>query len=205
MWVGLALNCILLLDYFIYCNDFFIMVSQAVQQILILIFCWLMTQQVSAMEETYAQKLQNKGRVAAYIPLRSTKFFMFFMAPSLCIALILLLAAVFTSFLAEAENGFSNTDSDAWILNLVLNCFISLVLVVIVCRSEERLKTFQQTLTRAYGEGKIQETDVVLIRSQQLRSLAYIFTVLTWIDVLIIVFVAVADKKDGSTDLNLCF
>lgn len=43
MWVGLTLNFILLLNYFIYCNDFFIMLSQAVQQILIIIFCWLMT------------------------------------------------------------------------------------------------------------------------------------------------------------------
>lgn len=132
---------------------------------LILLFCWLMTQQVTTMEENYAQRLQIKGRVAAYIPLRQTKFFMFFMAPSLLVAVLLLLAAIFTSFLAQAENGFKNSDSEAWVLNLVLNCFISLVLVVIVCRSETRLKDFQKTLTKTYGEGKVQETDVVMIRS----------------------------------------
>ena len=164
-----------------------------------------MTQQVTTIEENYAQKLQVKGRVATYIPLQKTKFFIFLMAPSLLIAVLLLLAAIFTSFLAQAENGFKNTNSEAWVLNLVLNCFISLVLVVIVCRSETRLTEFQKTLTRAYGEGKVQETDVMNIRSRQLKSLAQIFTILTWIDVLIIIFVAIADKQDGQTDLSTCF
>ena len=29
MWVGVGLNTVLLLDYFIFCNDFFVMLSQA--------------------------------------------------------------------------------------------------------------------------------------------------------------------------------
>jgi hypothetical protein len=57
MWVGLALNGLLLLNYYIFCNDFFIMVSQAIQQILIMVFCWLMTDQIQEMEAVFASQM----------------------------------------------------------------------------------------------------------------------------------------------------
>jgi hypothetical protein len=38
-------------------------------------------------------------------------------------------------FLSQAENSFRNTDNGGWIVNLILDCWISFVLVVIVCRS----------------------------------------------------------------------
>lgn len=43
MWVGLLLNVILFLDYYVFCNDFFTMLSQAVQQLLILCFGYMFT------------------------------------------------------------------------------------------------------------------------------------------------------------------
>lgn len=43
MWIGFLLNILLFLDNFAYCNDFFVMLSQAVQQVLILSFGYMFT------------------------------------------------------------------------------------------------------------------------------------------------------------------
>jgi hypothetical protein len=42
-----------------------------------------------------------------------------------------------------------------------------------------------------------------MIRSQQLRTLAQIFTLLTWIDVMIIIFAAIAEKDNSL--IRICF
>jgi hypothetical protein len=204
MSVGLFLNILFLLDSFIFCSDFTIMISQATQQLLILVFCWKFTQAVNTIEDNYSKKLIDAGKLKLeLVPMEKTKFYRYFVLPSIFASLILLISAVVVSLVVLATHSFSNAASISWILNLTLNCFVSFVLVTCIIKSNKRINEFQNRLLLTYGKNAVWETDFLFVRRRQLNTLVIIFAVLTVIDLLLIIFASIIESEESK--VVLCF
>ena len=130
-------------------------------------------------------------------------FFRYFVVPSILASLLLLISALVVTLVVLATHSFRNAASDSWILNLTLNCFVSLVLVICFVKANKHLDEFQNRLLLTYGKNTVWETDFFFVRRRQLNTLVIIFTCLTVIDLLLIIFASIIESVESK--VALCF